>query len=71
MQCISKTDKSHIVCSEKISYFFTSDEYDIYIFTVANRGCFDNVGLNFFQKRSWTAPFLSDITQRKYARQIK
>ena len=40
------------VCSEKISYFFTSDEYDLYFFTVANRGCFDNLGLNFFQKRS-------------------
>ena len=31
---------------------FTSDEYDLYFFTVANRGCFDNLGLNFFQKRS-------------------
>ena len=40
--CISKADKSHSVCSEKKSYFFT----------VANRGCFDNLGLNFFQKRS-------------------
>ena len=39
----------------------------IYIFfTVANTGCFDNLGLNFFQKR-----FLSDIALRKYARQIK
>ena len=45
-------EKSHLVCSEKISYFFTSDEYDIYFFTVANRGCFDNLGLYFFQKRS-------------------
>ena len=36
---------------KKISYFFTSDEYDLYFFTVANRGCFDNLGLNFFQKR--------------------
>ena len=38
IQCISKADKNHIVCSEKISYFFTSDEYDLYFFTVANRG---------------------------------
>ena len=45
---------------------FTSDEYDLYFFTIANRGCFDNSGLNFFQKS-----FLSDITLRKYARQIK
>ena len=37
---------------EVISYFFTSDEYDLYFFTVANRGCFDNLGLNFFQERS-------------------
>ena len=50
--------KSDIVCNENISYFFTSDEYDLYFFTVtvANRGCFDNIGLtfllNFFQKRS-------------------
>ena len=27
---------------KKISYFFTSDEYDLYFFTAANRGCFDN-----------------------------
>ena len=52
IQCISKADTSHIVCSEKISYFFTSDEYDLYFFTVANGGCFDNLGLNFFQQRS-------------------
>ena len=38
---------------KKISYFFTGDEYDfIFVFTVANRGCFDNLGLTFFQKRS-------------------
>ena len=48
----TKADKSHIVCSEKISYFFTSDKYDLYFFTVASKGCFDNVGLYFFQKRS-------------------
>ena len=67
----SKAEKSHIVCSEKISYFFTSDEYDLYFFTVANRGCFDNLELNFFQKNSWNAPFLSDITLRMHACQIK
>ena len=55
---ISKADKSHIVCREKISYFFTSDEYDLYFFTEANRGCFDYLWLNFFQN----ALFLSDIT---------
>ena len=32
---------------------FTSDEYDLYFFTAANRGYFDNSGLNFFSKRSW------------------
>ena len=37
---------------KKISYFFTSDGYDLYYFTVVNRSCLDNVGLNFFQKRS-------------------
>ena len=37
---------------KKYRIFFTSDEYDLYFFTVANRGCFDNLGLNFFQKRS-------------------
>ena len=37
---------------KKLSYCFTSDEYDLYFFTVANRGCFVNLGLNFFQKRS-------------------
>ena len=30
IQCISKADKSDIVYSEKISYFFTGDEYDLY-----------------------------------------
>ena len=37
---------------KKYRIFFTSDRYDLYFFTVANRGCFDNLGLNFFQKRS-------------------
>ena len=37
---IAKADKSGIVSSEKMSYFFTSDKYDLYFFTVANRGCF-------------------------------
>ena len=36
---------------KKISYFFTSDEYDLYVFTVANRGYFDNLGLHFFLKK--------------------
>ena len=33
---------------KKYRIFFTSDEYDFYFFTVANRGCFDNLGLKFF-----------------------
>ena len=32
IQCISNADKSDIVYSEKISYYFTSD-YTIYIFS--------------------------------------
>ena len=40
-----------ILSAVKISYFFTSDEYDLYFFTVVKRGCFDNLGLNFFKKR--------------------
>ena len=31
---------------KKISYFFTSDEYYLSFFTVANRDYFDNFGLN-------------------------
>ena len=46
-QCIPKADKSDIVYSEKISYCFTSDEYDISFFTAANRGYFDKIGFNF------------------------
>ena len=38
---------------KKYRIFFTSDEYDLYFFTVANRGCFDKLGLSFFvMKRS-------------------
>ena len=37
---------------KKYRIFFTSDEYGLYFFTVANRGCFDNLGLNFFPKIS-------------------
>ena len=37
---------------DKILYFFTSDEYDLIFFTVVNRGCSDNLGHNFFPKRS-------------------
>ena len=37
---------------KKYRIFFTSDEYCLYFFAVANRGCFDNLGPNFFQKRS-------------------
>ena len=31
---------------------FISDEYDLYFFTVANRGCFDHFWLNLFPKRA-------------------
>ena len=34
--------------------------------TTASQGCFDNLGLSF-----WHAQFLSNITLRTYARQIK
>ena len=44
-------DKSDMVYSEKYRICFTSDRYDLYFFTVANRGCFDNFGFNFFSKR--------------------
>ena len=37
---------------KKISIFFTSDEYDLHFFTAASRGCFDNLELGFFPKRS-------------------
>ena len=47
--------------SEKIC-----EEYDLYFFTAAKRDYFDNSGLN-----SRIAPFVSDITLRMYARQIK
>ena len=53
------------------SEFFTSDECDIYFFTIANRGCFDSLGLSFFPEKIWNASFLSDITLRTYGRQIK
>ena len=36
---------------KKYRFFFTSDEYDLYFFTAANRDYFENLGLNFFQKR--------------------
>ena len=68
---MSKADNSVIVYSEKISYYFTSDEYDLYFFTVANRGYFDNLELQFFMKNVWKALFVSDITLRMYASKIK
>ena len=37
---------------KKKYYFFTSDEYGLYFFTVANRSCFDHLELHFFPKRS-------------------
>ena len=42
-----------IVCSEeKYRIQFTSDEYDVYFFTVANGSCFDILRLDFFPKTS-------------------
>ena len=41
-----------VILSAVKTYRITSDEYDLYSFTVANRDCVDNLGLNFFQKRS-------------------
>ena len=37
---------------KKYRIFFTSEEYDLYFHTAANRGYFDNSGLYFFPKRS-------------------
>ena len=50
-----KVDKSDIVYSENI-VFFTSDENDLYFFTLGIRGCFGN-----FPEKMWNAPFLFDI----------
>ena len=41
-----------ILSTVKKMYFFTSDEYSFYFFTVAYRGNFNNLGVNFFAKRS-------------------
>ena len=67
---MSKADKSVIAYSEKI-YFFTSEEYDIYFFTAANRGYFDKFRALFLPEKIWNASFMSGITLRMYARQIK
>ena len=41
-----------ILSSEfNIVFSFTNDEQYLYFFIAANRGCFDNLGLNFFSKR--------------------
>ena len=37
-----------ILSAVKKYFFFTSDEYNLYFFTAANGGCFNNFGLNFF-----------------------
>ena len=56
-------------------YFFTSDEYDLYFFTVANRGV--STILGFISVRNDLFPndlernVLSDIMLRTYACQIK
>ena len=43
----------------------------IYIFSLQQTSCLDNLGLNFLPEKIWNAPFLSDITLRMYVRQIK
>ena len=45
-----KQIKVRLSAAKKYRIFSLSDEYDLYFFTVANRGCFDNLGLNFLQK---------------------
>ena len=53
--CIPSSEFSAYLKKIKVilsAVIFTSDEYDLYFSTVANRGCFDNLGLNFVQKRS-------------------
>ena len=47
-----KQTKVILSAVKKYPIFFTSDEYDLYFFTVANRGCFNNLVLTFFQKKS-------------------
>ena len=54
----------------KISYFFTSEEYDLYFFTAANRAIRQFRAL-FLPEKIWNASFMSGITLRMYARQIK
>ena len=44
---MSKADKSGIVYSEKISYFFTSDEYDLYFFHCSRQRLFRQFGASF------------------------
>ena len=36
---------------EKYRIFFTSDEYDLYFSTAANRDCFNNLRLNFHPEK--------------------
>ena len=51
--CSMKAVESDIVYSEKMSYsFLISDEYDLFFFSIANRGYLDNSELNFFPKSS-------------------
>ena len=66
-----KADKSVIAYSEKISYFFTSEEYDLYFSLQQTEATSINTGLYFFPKRSGMHSFMSGITLRIYARQIK
>ena len=54
---------------KKYRFFFTSDENDLYFFTVANRGCFGNVGFIFFQKKS--GMYRSCLTLRYGSRHVK
>ena len=59
-----------ILSTKKNIVFFTSDEFDLYFDTVANRGYFDNFGLNFFPKRSGQHRSCLFML-RMHARQIK
>ena len=46
---------------KKISYFFTSDIIRFIFFTVANRGCFDNLRLTFSREDLEIAPSIIPI----------
>ena len=65
---MSKADKSGIVYSEKIFYFFTSDEYVLHSFHCSKQRLFRQFRASFLPEKGL---FVSDITLRMYARKIK